>query len=136
MSSVHKSDAIDSLVDHTNRQEVELFVQRQTVLDTPFFCSLKDTLRRLCMMYKGFKPLTPTTLNDEYKRLEESNRQDIPYKKAHFDDLVTFLRYLPYYVEFCGEPSMDCEIKAVVPKNMEHLAKFFQTDRANRIPGV
>lgn len=126
---------INALVDQNNPEEVRLFVQRQSILDTPDFITLKDTLRRLCMMYKEFKPLTPVVLNEEYKKLEEADHRDIPYKKAMFNDLVTFLRYLPYHVEFCGEPSLECEIRAVVPKNMQHLAEFFKKDRANRIPG-
>ncbi|KAL1450884.1 hypothetical protein WDU94_003196 [Cyamophila willieti] len=126
---------INSLVDQNNPQEVQLFAQRQSILDSEDFVLLKITLRRLAMMYKGFEPLTPKTLNVEYKKLEESDYQGIPYKKALFDDLVTFLRYLPHHIKFCGEPSLECTIKAVVPKNMQHLAEFFEKDRANRIPG-
>lgn len=137
MASNDKTPAlnIDSLIDKNNPEEVKLFIQRQSILDTPDFISLKNTLRRICMMYKEFKPLTPEVLNQEYKKLEEANFQGIPYKKAMFGDLVTFLRYLPYHVEFCGEPSLHCEIKAVVPRHLQHLADFFQQDRANRIPG-
>uniref|UniRef100_A0A8D8V1C1 Uncharacterized protein n=1 Tax=Cacopsylla melanoneura TaxID=428564 RepID=A0A8D8V1C1_9HEMI len=126
---------MNSLVDENNPQEVGLFAQRQSILDSEDFVMLKDTLRRLAMMYKGFSPLTPKILNAEYKKLEESDCQGIPFKKALFDDLVTFLLYLPHHIEFCGKPSLDCRIKAVVPKNLQHLAEFFEKDRANRIPG-